>query len=135
MRIVRTGQATLEPATGALYTDGIGFAVMAGAPDTTEVEVYRVDFAPGARNRVHIHTRDQVLIGHIGTGIVADATGEHPLAPGDVVTIPAGHPHWHGAGPDEPFSHLTVAVPGDTIEIVDTEARGLWGALPETDDG
>lgn len=32
--------------------------------------------------------------------------------PGDVVNIPAGVKHWHGAAPDSWFSHLAVEVPG-----------------------
>ena len=35
------------------------------------------------------------------------------LKPGDVVTIPAGVKHWHGAKKDSWFSHLAVEVPGD----------------------
>lgn len=132
MKIVRAETAPVEPAEGALYVGGaIDFVLLSGAPDTGEVEVYRVDFAPGARNRVHVHTRDQVLIGVSGLGIIADADGEQIMGPRDVVTIPAGHPHWHGATPDQAFSHFTVAVPGDEIEIVDADPRGAWGALPE----
>ena len=33
-------------------------------------------------------------------------------APGDVVNIPVGVKHWHGAAPDSWFSHLAVEVPG-----------------------
>ena len=34
------------------------------------------------------------------------------MKPGDVVNIPAGVKHWHGAAPDSWFSHLAVEVPG-----------------------
>ena len=33
--------------------------------------------------------------------------------PGDVVNIPAGVKHWHGAAKDSWFSHLAVAVPAE----------------------
>ncbi len=33
--------------------------------------------------------------------------------PGDVVNIPAGVKHWHGAAKDSWFSHLAVEVPGE----------------------
>ena len=42
-----------------------------------------------------------------------------PLAPGDVVEIPAGVKHWHGAAPNSWFSHLSVEVPGE-------QARNEW---------
>ena len=132
MKVIKSASADTSPAEGALYVGGkIGFAPLAGQPETGQVEVYRVDFAPGARNRVHVHRNDQVLIATAGRGIVADASGEQIMEPGDCVTIPAGHPHWHGATPDQAFSHLTVAVPGDEITIVDGEPRGAWGAFGE----
>lgn len=129
MKIIRAAEAKVSPAGGALYLGEIGFSLMAGTPATGQVEVYRVDFAAGARNRVHVHRHDQVLIGCGGVGIVADESGHYSLGVGDVVTIPSGHPHWHGAGPEGVFSHLTVAVPGDEIEIVDGDVRGAWGAI------
>lgn len=34
---------------------------------------------------------------------------------GDCINIPAGVKHWHGAAPDEWFSHLAIEVPGENI--------------------
>ena len=34
------------------------------------------------------------------------------MKPGDCINIPAGIKHWHGAAPDEWFSHLAIEVPG-----------------------
>lgn len=41
------------------------------------------------------------------------------LSTGDVVTIPAGVKHWHGAARDSWFSHLAIEVPG-------TETSNQW---------
>ncbi|MCM1156832.1 MAG: cupin domain-containing protein, partial [Roseburia sp.] len=46
------------------------------------------------------------------------------LHPGDVVNIPVGVKHWHGAAKDSWFSHLAVEVPGENssnewLEAVD----------------
>lgn len=43
------------------------------------------------------------------------ARGEEPrsLAPGDVVTVPAGVEHWHGGREDSRISHLAIAIPGE----------------------
>lgn len=132
MKFVKAREAKREPAEGDLYVLGdIGAALLAGAPDTAQLDIYTVDFAPGARNRVHVHCNDQVLIGVSGRGIVADADGERSMEPGDVVIIPAGHPHWHGAAPDSAFAHIAISTPGDEITIVDGDDRGAWGALPE----
>jgi 4-carboxymuconolactone decarboxylase len=48
---------------------------------------------------------------------------------GDVINIPAGVKHWHGAVPDSWFSHFAVEVPGDNgsnelLEAVDDEQYG-----------
>ena len=34
------------------------------------------------------------------------------MKPGDCINIPAEVKHWHGAAPDEWFSHLAIEVPG-----------------------
>ena len=52
--------------------------------------------------------------------------------PGDVVNIPAGVKHWHGAAADSWFSHLAVEVPGEDcsnewLEAVSDEAYGKLG--------
>ena len=48
------------------------------------------------------------------------------LLPGDVVNIPAGVKHWHGAAADSWFQHLAIEVPGrdsraEWLEPVDDE--------------
>lgn len=35
------------------------------------------------------------------------------MKPGDCINIPAEVKHWHGAAPDEWFSHLAMEVPGE----------------------
>ena len=50
----------------------------------------------------------------------------HNRTGGDVVNIPAGVKHWHGAASDSWFSHLAVEVPGEEasnewLEPVDDE--------------
>lgn len=86
--------------------------------------IYNVTFAPGCRNNWHIHHAErgggQILLCVAGRGYY-QAWGEapRPLAPGDVVEIPAGVKHWHGAAPNSWFSHLSVEVPGE-------QARNEW---------
>lgn len=51
------------------------------------------------------------------------------LHPGDVVYIPAGVKHWHGAAKDSWFSHVAISVPGtgtsnEWLEPVDDEQYG-----------
>lgn len=77
-----------------------------------------VTFEPGCRNFWHTHeaTRGggQILVCVGGRGIYRE-WGKAPqsLNPGDVVNIPAGVKHWHGAAADSWFSHLAIEVPGE----------------------
>jgi quercetin dioxygenase-like cupin family protein len=40
------------------------------------------------------------------------------IGSGDVVSIPAGQRHWHGAGPDTSMTHLAIleALDGEVVE-------------------
>ena len=77
-----------------------------------------VTFEPGCRNNWHIHHAEkgggQILVCVAGRGFYQE-WGKTPICmtAGDVVNIPAGVKHWHGAAPDSWFSHLVVEVPGE----------------------
>ena len=83
---------------------------------TSQVGIYNVTFEPGCRNNWHIHHAKQgggqILICVAGRGYYQEEGKEAvEMKPGDVVNIPAGVKHWHGAAPDSWFSHLAVEVP------------------------
>jgi quercetin dioxygenase-like cupin family protein len=65
-----------------------------------------VNFSKGARNKFHSHTSDQLLIVTAGKGIVATEQEELVVGAGDIIHIPAGEEHWHGATEDSEFSHI-----------------------------
>lgn len=102
------------------------------APVSTEqVGIFNVTFEPGCRNNWHIHHADQgggqILVCVAGRGYYQE-WGKEPvlMTPGDVINIPTGVKHWHGAAPDSWFSHLAVEVPGENssnewLEQVDDE--------------
>lgn len=84
----------------------------------TELPVANVTFEPGCRNNWHIHQADknggQILLCTQGRGWYQEWEKEaRELHPGDVVIIPAGVKHWHGAAQDSWFTHLAVEVPGE----------------------
>ena len=85
---------------------------------TEQVVVGNVTFEPGCRNNWHIHHADQgggqMLLVTAGRGnYQAWGKEARKLQPGDVVHIPAGVKHWHGAAPDTWFQHLAIEVPGE----------------------
>ena len=111
----------------AQYFSGRSFL----APVSKEqVGIFNVTFEPGCRNNWHIHHArnggGQILICVAGRGYYQEWGKEAiGMLPGDVVNIPVGVKHWHGAAPDSWFSHLTVEVPGE-------EASNEW--LEEVND-
>lgn len=85
---------------------------------TEQVHISNVTFEPGCRNNWHIHHAQsgggQILVCVAGRGYYQEwGKPAQELRPGDVVNIPVGVKHWHGAAPDSWFSHLAVEVPGD----------------------
>ena len=69
-----------------------------------------VNFEAGARTAWHTHPLGQTLIVVSGKGRV-QKLGEpvQEILPGDVVWIPAGEKHWHGAAPDSAMSHVAIS--------------------------
>lgn len=62
------------------------------------IPIANVTFEPGCRNHWHRHSQGQLLIAVGGEGLY-QARGEAArlLRPGDIVEIPGGVDHWHGA--------------------------------------
>lgn len=89
------------------------------APLSAEQEgIFNVTFEPRCRNNWHIHHAKkgggQILVCVAGTGWYQEwGKSARKLYPGDVVNIPAGVKHWHGATADSWFSHLAIEVPGE----------------------
>ena len=89
------------------------------APVSSEqVGINNVTFEPGCRNNWHIHHATkgggQLLVCVAGTGWYQEwGKPARLLRPGDVVNIPAGAKHWHGATADSWFAHLAIEVPGE----------------------
>lgn len=75
-----------------------------------------VIFTPGARTYWHTHERGQILTVTMGTGLIC-SKGEAPrvLQVGDVVHIPAGETHWHGAGAGTVMAHMAVSLGSELI--------------------
>jgi quercetin dioxygenase-like cupin family protein len=97
-------------------------------PRTDGIMINTVFFAPGARTNWHSHEHGQVLQVTAGTGWVC-TKGEtpEPLAAGDLVWVPPGEVHWHGAAADSFLVHtatsLGVTSWGDPVSDDDYDAH------------
>lgn len=85
---------------------------------TEQVLIANVTFEPKCRNHWHIHHATkgggQILICVGGCGYYQEwGKPAVKMCAGDVVNIPAGIKHWHGADPQSWFSHLAIEVPAE----------------------
>ena len=80
-------------------------------PSKDGVQLNNVTFTPGARTFWHRHERGQVLQVISGRGLVQlEGEASRVIRAGDVVWIPAGDRHWHGAAPDSPMTHTAISL-------------------------
>ena len=87
---------------------------------TEQVTMFNVTFEQKCRNNWHIHHAKkgggQILVCVAGRGWYQEWGKEAvEMRPGDVVNIPEGVKHWHGAAKDSWFQHLAIEVPGEEI--------------------
>lgn len=77
------------------------------------VVIGNVAFEPGCRNFWHVHHKGgQILLVTGGRGWYQEWNKPaRELKTGDVVHIPAGMKHWHGAARDSWFAHIAVEIP------------------------
>ncbi|CAM5524865.1 cupin domain-containing protein [Sphingobium scionense] len=69
-----------------------------------------VTFEPGAHTAWHTHPLGQTLVILSGHGLVQQwGSPAERFGPGEVVSIPPGVKHWHGAGLDERMAHVALA--------------------------
>jgi quercetin dioxygenase-like cupin family protein len=68
-----------------------------------------VTFQPGTRSAWHTHPLGQILIVTDGSGWIQQWSGPvQVIRKGDVVWIPPGVKHWHGATPTTAMTHIAV---------------------------
>jgi len=109
MKVVKMSQVPKEPAGGALFTGNpVSRQTVFQPNDGKNLNFGIVHFSAGSRNKFHTHTSDQILIITEGTGTVATDHEKRTVTVGDVVLIPAGENHWHGAPERTPMAHITI---------------------------
>jgi len=80
-------------------------------PATDGVTINTVNFAPGARTYWHSHREGQILLVLAGLGLTQSEGGEvEVIRQGDVVWVPAGERHWHGAAEDSYMVHTAISL-------------------------
>ncbi|WP_298973838.1 cupin domain-containing protein [uncultured Roseobacter sp.] len=109
MDVTRAGSKPSETGPADYFTGAVRMDPVISAPEPARLRAVMVTFEPGARTAWHTHPLGQTLI--VTTGVGRAQTEGQPvqtLRPGDVVWIPPGEKHWHGAAPDTGMSHLAM---------------------------
>lgn len=129
--IVRHGSTPAQPGPAEYFTGTVRIASRFQRSDPARVGGAIVSFEPGARTAWHTHPLGQTLIVTAGQGWIQREGGPvEEIRPGDVVWIPPGEKHWHGATATSAMTHVAVAeaLDGrsvDWLEHVTDEQYGL----------
>jgi quercetin dioxygenase-like cupin family protein len=121
-----TRYAPKESFTGTVLQDPI---ITPQAP--ARVASSRVAFEPGARTAWHTHPLGQTLYVISGVGRVQTKGGPvREIRPGDVVWIPPGEKHWHGAAPTTAMVHIAMheSLDGNHVTWMEHVTDAEYGA-------
>ena len=119
-------QGPAENFTGSVRVDPL---FQANAPARASGSL--VTFESGARTAWHTHPLGQVLIVTAGTGWVQEWGGEkQEMRQGDVVWIPPGQKHWHGATSNNSMAHVAIveALEGKAVDWMEKVTDAQYGA-------
>ena len=110
--ITRSAGREVREAPSANFTGVARVDMLFDALVNADVSGGSVAFEAGARTAWHSHPGGQTLIVTAGVGRVqrwGDLVEE--IRAGDVVRIPAGQKHWHGAAPEAAMTHIAITEP------------------------
>ena len=107
--IKRNGSRPSQKGPEDWFTGTVRIDPLFQAPDPARVGAGQVTFEPGARTAWHTHPLGQTLIVTAGTGWVQREGGPvEEFREGDVVRIPSGVKHWHGATRTTRMTHIAL---------------------------
>ena len=127
VEIKRIGSQPSGKGPAEYFTGTVRIDPLVSAPAPARVVGAMVTFEPGARTAWHTHPLGQTLIVTAGCGRARRWGGPiEEIRPGDVIWIPPGEKHWHGAAPTTAMTHIAIqeqldGKPVDWMEPVSDE--------------
>jgi 4-carboxymuconolactone decarboxylase len=107
--IARSGSQPSQQGGAERFTGSVRIDPVFSAKEPSRTSGGSVTFKPGARTAWHTHPLGQVLIVTAGTGRIQSWGGPiQEIWRGDVVRIPPGVKHWHGASPNAAMTHIAI---------------------------
>ena len=129
--ITRSGAQPSRKAPAEYFTGSVRIDPLFEANDPARTSGASVTFEPGARTAWHTHPLGQILIVTAGVGRVQRWGGPiEEIRQGDVVRIPAGLKHWHGASPNTAMTHIGIVeqFDGKTVDWLEQVSDAQYAA-------
>ena len=109
MQIIRSGTQPSRKGQPEYFTGAVRVDPLASVRAPSRVAASYVTFEPGARTAWHTHPLGQTLVVTAGVGWVQqEGKPVEEIRPGDVVWIPPGVKHWHGAAATTGMTHIAI---------------------------
>jgi 4-carboxymuconolactone decarboxylase len=133
IKIIRKGSQPSREGPAENFTGSVRVEPLFQANAPARASGALVMFEPGARTAWHTHPLGQILIVTGGTGRVqrwGDPAEE--IRQGDLVWIPPGQKHWHGAAANSSIAHIAIVeqLDGKTVDWMEKVDDAQYGALP-----
>ena len=130
MEIKRNGSRASVTPPESYFTGRVRQDPVIEAPAPARIRANVVTFEPGARTAWHTHPLGQTLFVLSGLGRAQREGGSiEEIRPGDVVWIPPGEKHWHGASPNVAMTHFAMqeALDGKAVEWLEKVSDEEYG--------
>jgi quercetin dioxygenase-like cupin family protein len=109
MDIKRSGSQPSTKGSAEYFTGSVRIDHLFQANDPARAVGASVTFEPDSRTAWHTHPLGQILIVTAGCGLVQRWGGPvEEIRPDDVVWIPPGEKHWHGAMATTAMTHIAI---------------------------
>ena len=134
MDIKRNGSQPSGKGPADYFTGTVRIDPLFQAPDPARVRGASVTFEPGARTAWHTHPLGQRLIVTAGCGWTQCWGGpKGEIRPGDVISCPPRHKHWHGATAATGMSHIAIqeALDGKVVDWLEGVSDEQYLAEPK----
>jgi quercetin dioxygenase-like cupin family protein len=119
IKITRSGSQPSSKGPAEHFTGSVSIEPLFDVHDPSRSVGASVTFEPGARTAWHTHPLGQTLIVTAGVGWIQQWGGRiEEIRKGDVVWIPTGAKHWHGATQTTSMTHIgiTEQLAGKAVE-------------------
>ena len=132
INIIRSGSHQSSEAPAEHFTGSARVESLFSANPPSHTSGGRITFEPGARTAWHSHPLGQTLIVTAGRGWVQQWGGQvEEIEQGDVVWIPPGQKHWHGATASTSMTHIAIQenLNGKTVEWMEKVSDEQYGEI------